>query len=122
MWFKDIVLIFSPREVKEAYGILYEIDRELDRNLEIKFGGAWAIIRYRIEQYLILHTKSFLNSIKEKKLSPREIVYNIIYNESAEEIEIGDPFITLSNGYEQLNKFITKKINRMKFGEIQKMR
>lgn len=53
-------------------------------------------------------------------MTPREIVYNIVYNQSAQQIEIADPYTSLTNGYERLNKFITDKINRMKFGEVRK--
>lgn len=67
MWFKDLVVIFSPKEVKEGYGVLYEIDRELERHFEIQFSGAWTIIRRRIEQYLILQTKSFIKTIRREK-------------------------------------------------------
>lgn len=113
--FKNFVLMFSPNEIKEAYGILYEIDRELGESFDFMHGGVWRTVRYRIEEYLILNSKSFLKTVREGKKTPREIVYRLAYYESATEIEMAasNLYTSTTHGFEQLNGFITKKINKL---------
>ena len=113
---RNILMIFFPIEVKEAYGIIYEIERELNDKYGMLSYPAmvWPTIRFRIEKYLIVKTKAYINFMRDKKLSPREIVYSITYNESSTEIEIADPYTSATKGYEMLNKYITNKINKMK--------
>lgn len=111
--FKDILIIFLPKEVKEAYGVVYEIDREVESDSNLSWGGTWSFVRQRIENYLIVDTNLFLNAVRIKRVTPREIVYNMTYKISSDQIQTTDLYTSKTKGFENLNKYITRKINKL---------
>lgn len=112
MLFKDVIYFFSAREIKEALGVVCEIDRELADKKQLLGSSAWTIAKYEIEKHLILKQKRIVQCIRSGKSTPREIVYNIVYNVSGGHIEISEYHSLDLEGYIFLNKYIIKRINQ----------
>lgn len=116
MLFKGVIVHFAPSEIKEAYGTIYEIDREISEDWDAHF--AWRSVRNSIEEYLVLRQEKIVKKINDDKMSARELIFNMAYNISAEEIEVlsCDSMSRVGSrmrGFENLNKYVTKKINRL---------
>jgi hypothetical protein len=92
-------LSFSPAEVKIAFGVLNEIDKELGLfgagpDSWRKIGdasGPWNYIRPKLVRYLVLNTDSFLAASRENKREPEELVFAVAYG-------LLQPFKELSDG------------------------
>lgn len=112
MLFKDVMYFFSARKIKEALGVVCEIDRELADKKQLFGSSAWTTAKYEIEKHLILKQKKIVQCIRSGQSTPQEIVYNIVYNVSGDHIQISEYHSLDLEGYIFLNKYIIKRINQ----------
>ena len=88
MALKNLLMPFYQREIKEAFGVLYEIKRNLEKDIDSYC--IYPLITDQIERTLIVNQKSFLESLKKSEKSPRELVFLWCYNIAQSEIEMLD--------------------------------
>jgi hypothetical protein len=112
MALKNLLMPFYQREIKEAFGVLYEIKRNLEKDIDSYC--IYPLITDQIERTLIVNQKSFLESLKKSEKSPRELVFLWCYNIAQSEIEMLD-IIEMSkrNGLQIATGFLSKELAKM---------
>ncbi len=113
MSFRKFLIPFYQSEIKEAYGAIYEIKRNMEK--DINAYCEWPEISISIERKLILNPKWFINSITKNNLTPREAIFILCFNEAKDELACTD-IIELSkrDGLKTVLEYLSLEISQIK--------
>lgn len=111
--FRKFLIPFYQSEIKEAYGAITEIKRNMEK--DINAYCIWPEISIDIERKLILNPKWFINSITKNNLSPSEAVFIWCFNKAKDELAYTD-IIQLSkiDGLETVLEYLSLEISKIK--------
>jgi hypothetical protein len=89
MALRKYILPFYDPSIKEAYCVIYELNRILEEK-HFDSINYWKEISYKIERLLILKPDKFILKLNENSLSPRDQVYIFAANLAANELNYCD--------------------------------
>lgn len=113
MSFRKFLIPFYQSEIKEAYGAIYEIKRNMEK--DINAYCIWSEISINIERKLILNPKWFINSIYKNNLTPREATFLWCFNNAKEELAYTDKIeLSKRDGLETALKYFSIEISKIK--------
>jgi hypothetical protein len=113
MSFRKYLVPFYQSEIKEAYGTIYEINRNIEK--DINAYCIWPLISNKIESKLILNPKWFIKSIEKNNLTPREAIFLMCFNYAKDELAITDIFeLSKRDGLETAMEFFSIETSKIK--------
>lgn len=108
-YFRKILFFSFEKEIKEALNSFYEIKNKFENDLETSF--VFSEISENIEKRIILNPSWFIDSVKNKKKSPKELIYIWLINNSTKSLNITDTFeMSRRYGLEKIINFLTLKL------------
>lgn len=120
-----LLSLFSSKETKKLIGVLDEIGTEIiEKNIKNNdapsIAIAWSSTSQVLKKTLSKNSKGLSKKIKEERIEPSFVIYNMIYKYTRGALASGRNHIyrgvlsSIGNGYLIINKFVLLRLKQMK--------